>query len=318
MAIFFDGFEQFDKAPSATELMRRAGYTCDGGGIGSGVKPGGRCLALLTGYDPVTRPWYMAEDVLTVGLAVKFDERGGLFWVSAGTDKLAISGSTDTGLLYIGTEPGYVLPGKNRWYYFELVMDATQGTATLFVNGKPDIVVPLPSGFAQGANVIVGLEAGGDPNGIPHGVQYDDYYIKDGDRLNAVQIATRFPTSQQAAEWHVMSEVENQPNWEAVGTLPVELLDRFIYSDVDGAQDQYQSDTQLPDNNPVLHLGLVTLVRKATSDPITVTVNIDGATEELTTLKRDWEYRYSVFDATGYDESSVESAVFGVTLNNGA
>lgn len=316
MAIFFDGFDQFKDATDLPDLIGRAGYQVGGFvATAEGHKTGGCSLAFS--QSDLRRDWVFSGDTLSLGTAVFMGARCGLIQLIAGASSVTVWASPTTGLMNLNTEAGYVIPGLNRWYYLEVEANKTTGLVTLYVNGKADVTLAMPAEMQSASTVTVRLRPYDYLANDAGSASFDDFYLFDGARLTPVQVATRFPTSQQQADWQVMSE-DPMDNWEAVGTLPVDLLNRFIYSNADGAADRYQSNATLPDNNPVLYVGAITLLRKASSDPVSVTVNVGADTQELTSIARDWEYRYSVFDGTGYDKSSVESAVFGVTLNNGA
>lgn len=316
MATFIDGFEQFS-GDRTTALMRMAGYT-----VGSVTLAAGRSNSSLsvTSYRAsISREWQLTGNAFTVGFAVKFDTRGPLVAIGVGANQLYVWLDPDTGLINIGTSraagtPGYVNPLKNRWYYLELQLDLNARKATLFLNGKSDITVDLPA-FVTG-KVVVKLnpyELFSNPSDFSTKL-YDDLYLTDSNRLSPLQITTRFATADGGKTgWSVAGAATG---WKAVSP-PIEDLDKFIYTARDGNASSFISNTGLPDNNPLRFLQLITLFRKATSDPMSLIFNIDSKISTESNIGRDWTFRYTPFSAAGYDANSIKTAEFGVTLQLG-
>jgi hypothetical protein len=95
---------------------------------------------------------------------------------------------------------------------------------------------------------------------------------------------------------------------------PINELDKFIYTAVDGNQNTFFSSSPLPDSNPIRYLQLITLFRKATSDPMNLDFNIDDQVKREANITRDWTFRYTMFSPAGYDAASLAAAEFGVKL----
>lgn len=311
MATFIDGFEQFagDRGPA---LLRMAGYLVGNVTVVGGRKAGSR--ALSTYRSSFQRNWQMAGNTLSIGFAVKYDSRGPLVAIGSGGNNLYMWVDPVTGLLNMGTgltagTPGYVNPLLNRWYYVEMVINKTANTVTAFVNGKQDISIPVPA-FITGALVVTY-----NPWGLftdDYGTRiYDDIYITDGARIEPIQVTTRNPTADgQKTDW---SFVGAATRWQAVSP-PINELDKFIYSAIDGNENTFISAGGLPDSNPIKFLQLITLFRKATSDPMSLDFNIDAQVKREANITRDWTFRYTMFDAAGYDAGNIGLAEFGVKL----
>lgn len=313
MSTFIDGFEQFsgDRGPA---LMRMAGYQAGAITIVAGRKGNSRAISCYR--NSFTRSWTMAGNILSVGFAVYYDARGPLFSIGSGANNLYVWVDPTTGLLNVGTgltaaTPGYVNPLLKRWYYFEVVMDKTAGTVTLFVNGKQDISAPLPS-FITGTLTLKynPFELFSNPQDF--GTRnYDDIYITDGARIEPIQVSTRNPTGDgQDIDW---SYTGAATRWQAVSP-EINELDKFIYTAIDQNKNTFVSSSPLPDSNPIKYLQLITMFRKATSDPMSLDFNIDNQVKREANISRDWTFRYTPFDPSGYDAAGLTSAEFGVKL----
>lgn len=315
MATHIDGFEQFN-GDRVAALLRMAGYTSGQVAMVAGRKPASRAISLYR--STLSRPWRFDGSMMSVGFAVKFSTRGPLVSLTVGGNAVYVWVDVDTGLLNIGTgfgayTPGYINPLKDRWYYLELVLDKTAQTIQVIANGKPDITVALPSFLTGG--VVVTLNPFEFSQEGDFGTRlFDDLYLNDGQRLQPIQVTTRFPTAAGAKEeWGVTGAAAGV---QAVSP-PINELDKFIYSAVDGMQSTFISSTGLPDDNPIRYLQLITLFRKATSDPLSLDFNIDSQVSTEANITRDWTFRYTMFGSGGYDAESIKAAEFGVKLKKG-
>lgn len=314
MATFIDGFEQFDGDRTAA-LMRMAGYSAGSVTMGAGRK--GNSKALVCYRSTFSRVWSMTDNLMTIGFAVKFDQRGPLLSVGAGANQLYLWVDPDTGLANIGTSlaagtPGYINPLKNRWYYFEMQLDKSTSKATLFVNGKQDISVDLPAFVTGNLTVLLNpFQLFASPKEDYGTRLYDDLYINDGPRLAPIQVTTRVATADGSkTDWSFAGAATR---WQAVSP-PINELDKFIYTSIDGNENSFLSSTSLPDNNPIRYLQLITLFRKATSDPMSLDFNIGDQVKRESNIARDWSFRYTMMNAAGYDADSLKNAEFGVKL----
>lgn len=316
MTTFIDGFEQF--AGDRTEaLMRMAGYSVGVITIVAGRKAGSRAIG--TYRSSFSRPWTMAGQQLCIGFAVKFDTRGPLVAIGVGGNQLYVWIDPVTGLLNIGptfnsATPGYVNPLLNRWYYFEVLLDKDAGTATVFVNGKQDVSAPLPS-FITGTVVVNYNPWNLFTTPADYGTRvYDDIYMTDGPRLQPIQVTTRNPTGDGSdTNWSFTGAATR---WQTVSP-PVNELDKFIFTAIDGNKNTFVSVAEMPDANPIRFLQMITLFRKATPDPMSLDFNIDQQVIRETNISRNWTFRYTMFGAAGYDASNIAAAEFGVKLKLG-
>ncbi|QJI52249.1 hypothetical protein [Cronobacter phage JC01] len=314
MATFIDGFEQFDGDRTAA-LMRMAGYSVGGVTLAAGRKGNSRSVSCYRAT--LSRAWSMVDNLLTLGFAVKFDQRGPLLSVGSGANQLYLWVDPETGLVNLGTglaagTPGYINPLKNRWYYFELQLDKSTSKATLFVNGKQDISIPLPSFITGNLTVLLNPFQLFVAPKEDYGTRlYDDLYLNDGPRLGPIQVTSRFATADGSKTGWSFDGAATR--WQAVSP-PINELDKFIYTAIDGNENSFISGTSLPDNNPIRYLQLVTLFRKATSDPMSLDFNIGSQVKRESNISRDWTFRYTMMSASGYDADSIKAAEFGVKL----
>lgn len=311
MALFFDGFDQFARTERPEQLIRLAGYTLEGTAtMVAGRKPNSYSMSLYRGA--LSRPWALTGNIMSLGFAVKFDGRGPMVAIRGNngdtTNVIALRADPVSGLLDLNGMVGYVNPLKDRWYYIEMELDRTASQVRVFVNGKPDVVAPLPT--LPSLDLLVRLNPyDADKNDFATRL-YDDFYINDAPRLKPMQITTRFPTAEVSTEWNVTGT----PSHFAAVSPPIDMLDKFIYATAPDALDSFTSSTTLPDDNPVKYLQLITLFRKATADPMSLQLNIDDQKVTESNISRDWTFRYTQFSPAGYTASSIVPSEFGVRL----
>lgn len=320
MATFIDGFEQFGNNDRPETLMRLAGYTITGAvSVAAGRK--GASSAIVAYRSSFKRTWSFSGNAMSIGFAVKMDTRGPVLAVKKGTTAMFVWLDPLTGLVNVGTtlansNPGYVNPLKDRWYYFEIEMTKGDAAFKLYVNGRLDQSYPLNGNISGDVEVEFNpylLFEASDFGGDTGTRLFDDFYMTDGPRIEPIQITTRFPTADSdPLEW---SFTGAPGHWQTVSQLPPDMLDRFIYSAQDGAVEQFVSASPMPDSNPIRHLQMLALFRKATSDPMDLIFNIDGQKVTQANIPKDWTFRYMPFSASGYTAGNIGAAKFGVTLD---
>lgn len=320
MATFFDGFEQFGNNDRPDQLLRLAGYTLNGAVTVAGGRKGGGS-SLTTYRSNFQRAWTFSGNAMSIGFAVKMDARGPLIAIRKGTTAMLVWSDPETGLVNIGTSlatgiPGYVNPLKDRWYYFEIEMTKNDSAFKLYVNGRLDQTYPL-NGNINGDLIIeynpYTLFEGSDFGSDTGTRIFDDIYLSDSARIQPIQVTTRFPTADsEPLDWSFTGAASH---WQAVGQLPPDMLDKFIYTAKDGATDQFTSAAALPDTNPIRYLQMMALFRKATSDPMDLIFNIDDQKVTQSNIPKDWTFRYMPFNASGYTAGNIGAAKFGAQLD---
>lgn len=320
MALFFDGFEQFDKAENIGVQMRKAGYVV-GGDITAGQgRIGGR--SLITYRASITRTLEWTGNLFSMGFAAKFTGRGGLCsFPGVGLIMDAKNGLPS----FLGVTGGSI-PTKGKWYYYEWELDRAARTVTLYINGKQNGVGQMPDTLAGATNVPLTLNAYGLPTSV--GAEpgagsadtatrtFDDLYLYEGPRLTPVQVTTRFPTKDERKEWQVLPD--DISHAEAVGKLPSEELDRYILSNKEGATDMFSSSTKLPDNKRVIAIGAVGLVRKTDANSGSIDFRVGMRAQAVTDITTDWRYKYVTWLADGDTADSVNNSQMGVTAHIGS
>lgn len=317
MPLFFDGFEQFAKTDRPGTLLRMAGYGFSGEPtIAAGRRSGTSSITLYRGH--LQRTQAASGGVLSVGFAMSMDKRGpifGIYTVGATSPSVLVRSDADTGLVYVGpadgtASPGYVSPMLSRWYYFEVEIDQTAAQVRLYVNGKLDNTQTLPAEVASAGALDLRLnpyDAVENDSGMR---SVDDFYINDGARIGPIQVTTRFPTATPTADWGVAGAGAHH---DAVSP-PVNMLDKYIYSGTADASDQFISATTLPDQGAVRYVQLMTLYRKATSDPMGIELNLGQNVTTLTNIPRDWTYTYTPMPSAGLTPENISATEFGVKL----
>ncbi|QPB11442.1 hypothetical protein JT321_gp15 [Providencia phage Kokobel1] len=303
--LFIEGFEQFAFDGDIPAFMRRAGYSITGSfGFGAGRKNG---ASVMMGRGRVSRPFPSTANKFSVGFAFKMVTRGNLVSLSAGEVKFYVGIDQLTGLITSVSESGYIIPLRERWYYCEVELDKSTKVADVYINGKKDLSVPVPDAIAAANELTVNLRDFTESDFAE--ISFDDFYVNTGDRIGPITVTTRMPNKDVTSEWGVAGSTSH---FGAVGIVPPDLVDRFIFSGIDGATDSFKSSTPLAETTDVRGVSVVTLIRKATVDPITVDVFTNDRVKNEASLPRDWEYRYSELGAI--DQHVIPDSTFGVKI----
>lgn len=304
---FIDGFEQFFFDGDNAAFMRRAGYELFGSyGFAQGRKNG---ASIMIGRGGLSRSFPSGGDKFSVGFAFRMTTRGNLVGIEAGEEVLRVGVDPITGLVTSGDIEGMIIPLKTRWYYCEVEINKTSKEAKVFINGKLDLTVPVPDAVATAKDLKITLRSFTGTDFAE--MLFDDFYVTDGARVGPITITTRFPAKDVSKDWFVAGA---EGHAEAVAVLPPDLLDRFIYAGHDGATDSFTSSTELSEETEVKGVTLVTLIRKATVDPVTVDVFVNEKTVNESSLPRNWEYRYSEMGVI--PTHAIPSSVFGVKIKS--
>lgn len=307
MSLFFDGFEQFDRAETPGSEMRLADYTVTGL-IALGTGRIGTSRALILSNASVARSWQWTGENFSMGVAIKFAARGQMFSLGGG---LSLRMDPETGRARIGEDSGMAAPVKDRWYYFEVVLNRTAETADVYINGKLDLTVPLSAETLASPVITATL----NPSGDHYSRTVDDFYLNDGPRVQPIQVTTRFPTADVGPNEWAPTAGPSAAHYAMVAPLPVDKLDRYLIGNVSGAEESFASIQPLPDDNPVIGIGMISLVRKTTIDNLSMTTKFSGREVLQSDISLDWRYRFSLFALDGDNKQSIESATFGVVLN---
>ncbi|MFL9021806.1 hypothetical protein [Proteus mirabilis] len=302
---FFEGFEQFAFDGDSPAFMRRAGYTVSGSfGFGAGRKNG---ASVLLGRGRISRDFPSDTGNFTVGFAFNMTTRGNLVGISGGDSTLKVGVDQATGLLQSEGESGYVIPLRNNWYYLEVEVNKDAKTADVYINGKKDITVSIPDGVAMADTLTITLRDFDESDFAD--IRFDDLYYADTTRVGPITVTTRVPTKDVSKDWGVSG---GESHHEVVAPALPNLVDRFIYTGTNGATDSFTSETVLSEETEVKGVSVITLLRKATVDPVSVDVFTNELVKNEATLPRDWEYRYSELGVL--PEHVIPDSTFGITL----
>lgn len=317
--LFFDGFEQFDKAESVPAQMRKAEYGVSGEVTTAAGRIKGKAISTFRSSLSRTLEWN--GDMFSLGFAAKFTGRGGMC-TFPGVQFILDS---STGLpSFLGVVGGSI-PTKAKWYYYEFELNRPARTVTLFINGKQNGQGVMPDTLAGATNILLTLNAFNLPPSLVDSKApadqatrvFDDLYMYNGPRWTPVQVTTRFPTEDKTTEWQVLPD--DISHSEAVGKLPSEELDRYILSNKDGATDMFSSSDKLPDGKKVLALGAVGLVRKTDANSGSIDFRVGTRSASITNISTTWKYQYATWLANDGDTATtVNNSQMGVTARIGS
>lgn len=327
MLQFIDGFDQLtgidsDGNPSPLQtVMQNSGYTLSGAvSLDVGRTQNTQALKLGEGaaIGSIKRTFNSTLQLAVIGFAYKATSKrntivdianlGALTWNDT-TGKLSLAGGTGTATILL-----------NLWYYFEIVIDKTNGAVQLWVNNGKDIEVALPSS-AQFLNAYTCTWA----SVADDSKMLDDLYFLDNAagrytaRMGPMTIMARLPTSDVDREWTPSTGVSH---WPLVANQPP-VDEEFVQSNTSGATDTYLSNQGLPQGAQILAVGLTVLNKKSDIDArqlgLVVGKKGDPQVEKIdTALSVDPKYSYAVFesapDGSAWTDPSVTSVPFGVIV----
>lgn len=308
VSIFFDGFEQFDKAEEVAAQMRKADYQVAGVVEMAQGRVVGKCISTHRSSVTLAYPWQ--GDIFSFGFAAKFTARGGLCGFNGG--RLVID--SVTGLPSFLGVTGSTIPRKASWYYYEFEFNRVTGKAQFFINGKGDGEGALPADLLNAALVSITLNAFTSPTSVADPSKsvfdratrmYDDVYIRSGPRLGPLQIETRFPLVDLITEWE-RSDISFTHS-QTLGNLPTDELDRHIQTPLEGADDRLLNTSPLHSDNPLIALGAVGLIRKTNAYPGSIDYLIGPKKANVANITLSWKYQYRAWLADDLD--TVENTV---------
>lgn len=325
--IHLDGFEQFGGNASAASVMQRADYLTVGAiSPTSGRIQAGRALSCM--HARFTRVHAWGGNKFSTGAAITFNNRGSMMSLKFGTEMLMMWTDPDMGLPMMNGQPGGALPLKDTWYYYEIECDRAAGKASLFLNNRFDMEFTMTAGMLAATSVEVGLGWYEPADYIPGSTlndnsakSYDDFYIRDGDKLNPITITTRFPTTDEVTQWIKGSNFASHA--QVVATLPPNTTDSYLSANQQNEEDRFTCNTVMTNPNEIVASGLVVLARK--SPELTAKLGVylggHGAAAELRekalTVDTTWRTQYACFDKISSDNvANFTAAPFGIIVTN--
>lgn len=291
------------------------------GGRAAGTTATAMIFVSLAPPTTVTRTLTTDAQKVVIGFAHRATARGRIFGIANLFNMDWPSGISILGVL------GASVPIRNTDYYYEIVIDKTAGTLTLYTNDTLDLTAPLPAAAAAMTDYVMTWQA---ENGAV--ARIDDIYLLDSttgpgaalvDRLKPISIPLRMPTADKAVTWDASSAGDHFP---LIGLLPPSQSS-YITSATSGAQDLFTSDTALPDGagetaTPIIAVGLVALAQKSDLDNRQLGLVIGDSTNQSevidTTLNITPEYSFAVFETApggaAWTKENVLTTSFGVAV----
>jgi hypothetical protein len=318
MLKFMDGFEQFSglsSAASGTELAA-AGYTQSNAAITAGRTTGSICVVLGGGASTasIARTFTSSASKVVIAFAYMAETaRSDILTITNGftlewPDKLQINGSK-----------GAITPVLGLWYYYEIVIDKTAETITVWINNVKDLTVALPTEMAFLTTWAITWAAP-----TASGKRLDDLFFIDNstgnpiDRVGPQAISIRMPTSDVTKEW---SPSTGDDHYALVNKRPA-VDTSYIQSATSGAQDTFLSTETVP-AAAITAVGVVVRARKADIDDrqIGIVMGPKGGTQKevlVTSLQTTPTYNYGIFvtdpNNAAWTETSILNTQFGVAV----
>lgn len=319
--LHIDGFEQFKSENQMSMALARAGYSFVGGQFTplAGRFPGGQAIQVW-GSD-ISREFDWPGRYFSAGFAAYSLQRGRLLKLRLGSFALKVSLDPITGIPMMNEIEGGSIPWTKYWYYFEVQLDRTAGTAALWINGRveiPAVTIPADARAVTSLWVDWGSAAlpGENQANFNTNVQFDDIYATDAVRLGPIAITTRFPTSSGPVEWEKSPDAPS--NHAAVSKLKPDPPNMNVAAGALNMTDFYQTSTELIEETDVVATGLCVLTRKSPVFDAMLGVFIgDLGTPERRDLNLEidgtWTTRYATFTRNIDDTPDIiEAAPFGI------
>jgi hypothetical protein len=294
---------------------------CLVGAKAAGITSTAMIYVSLAPPTTISRTFVSTQNRVVVGFAHRATARGRIFSITGLLDM-----DWPAGIKILDVD-GASVPIRNTWYYYEIVIDKTAETVTLYVNDTLDLVAPLPPAGAAMTSYVMKWTA---ENGAV--ALLDDVYMLDSDvaggaelvnRLKPISIPIRMPTDDVSVEW---IGSDPGPHWPLVGLLPPSTAS-YVRSATSGDMDLFTSATALPAGagsveTPIIAVGLIALAQKSDLDArqLGLVVGAIGNQSEVvdTTLSISPEYSFAVFEKApgdiAWDATNVVSTPFGIAV----
>lgn len=331
---FTDGFDHYaattEVAAAITTYLQAAGYTVNNAtnttfNIVNGTDAGSLGVKLTIVAGSGTPPSLSRQLTTTATKIVwGFGFRGttNRSRICRIDNAVDLEWDTTTGRLKIGSTLGADVIILNAWWYFEIVMDRTAGTLTVFANDTEQLEVPLPGGITDLHTITWGLTASSPANAT---FELDDFYIVDNDggqnidRLGPVAIVTRAPTADVEEEWTIVNASHSNHYAVAAQLSPGATGAPYLQANVAGKTDTFQSNNVLPNDNTIFGVSLVSYARKGDLDDRQLGLLMDvNATEveQQVPLTEAFKFQQSVFEqapgGVAWTRARVEGSTFGI------
>lgn len=320
--LHLDGFEQYGNETNLAKPLTRAEYVPVGAlAVVAGRGRASRALSGVSASLSRIVPW--TTNKLAVGFAATFTARGAMASIKIGATDLTLWMNPDTGLPNLNATVGGALPTKDRWYYYEIEINRTDGMASLYINNRFDCQIALGPISGTEADVRLGFrpvaEYRPDVQPVPNdsgAKTFDDLYIRDDVRLGPIMITTRFPGTDVVTEWFVAGG--NPSHATTLAQLPPDPLDNYVASDQIGQQDVFVSAQLMQNTNDVIATGIVVLARKSPTLNAKLNVFMGGSISdrgEARTVESEWRTQFVCFDQRGGDTiENIQNSQFGINV----
>lgn len=330
MKLHIDGFDHFANSSRLRDYLSGAGYKMDRLPQPSIVSGRGdprisRALSLNSGELRRDAPW--TGNKFSFGCALEMGDRGSVMGIRFGldhTDPIVLWFHPDDGQPRLNDQTGGSLPVRWRYYYYEIELNRLAATATLYINNRMELVLPLNETQTSAATLEVTFGSmaevfqfrPGDSASERFGRIYDDTYIRDGERLGPIVVTTRFPTTEELMEWVVWGP-PNATSVDILSAVPPQELDQYISTEYGSKMCRFSSGDALKSPYDVLATGLVALARKAPDANLTLrgfiggNGNVQYRSQDVSPVNA-WRYYYMTFDRVATDtKDNIKQASFG-------
>ena len=335
MLLYSDGYDHYaatnETASNITALLQAAGYTVANGtnttlqfADGQDVGSKGLKLTVVAGSGTpasVSKQFNSTADHMFFGFSFRgTGTRQRIARINGAVDLLW---DVDTGKLKIGTTQGADVIIQNAFWFLEIEIDKADNKVRVWANDTPQLEVDLPAGAITTSHTIQFGLTGASANAAT--LEYDDFYVVDSsggvrnDRLGPVQCITRAPTTDALPnDWtavgssgtHASIVAQLSPN---AGSAP------YLQANIAAKEDNFTSNTVLPNDNQIFGVQLVSYSRKGDLDDRQLGMTIEtagGKVETPIALTTTFAFRTAMFEqapgGVDWNQNRVESSEFGI------
>lgn len=331
--VFTDGFDHYalatETAANITTYLQAAGYTVTNAAnntfnFAAGQDAGSLGVKLSILAASPTPPSFSKSITTTAPLIVfGFSFRGQTtrLRVARINGTIDLDWDVATGKLKIGGTLGVDVIILNAFWFIEIEIDKTAGEVRVWANDTLQLTVPLGGGVGNTHTISWGVQASSASAAI---IEVDDFYIVDSSggqnntRLGPVQLITRAPTSDIAAEWTPVGSTGSHASIVAQ-VAPNTVNAPYLQANVEGKKDVFASTNVLPNDNQIFGVALIAYARKGDLDNRNLGMTIattGGTTETQVPLTTGFQYQQVIFEqapgGVAWNQNRVESSNFGI------
>lgn len=334
MLIFMDGFDHYtttnDSAANIAVYLTAAGYTVanptqNALNVADGQDANSKGIKLTItagGNNPPSFSKSFASTADKVIFGFSFRGTGSRQRIARINGAVDLLWNADTGRLMIGSTAGADVIILNAFWFIEIEVDKVASKVRVYANDVQQLEVDLPPGAVTTNHTILWGITGSSVSAAT--IEIDDFYFVDSSggvnnaRLGPIQVVTRAPNADVKTEWTPVGSSGTHASI-AAQLSPATANAPYLQANVAAKEDQFTSNTVLPNDNKIYGVQLVSYARKGDLDDRSLGLKVataGGENEKPVPLTTTFAYRTALFEqAPGnvdWNQNRVETSMFGI------